>query len=83
MEEVRNNCTLLSPAKWPPPPLGCEVAVPALFFPLGLHNLRCLSQCPGGHLPTLLFTNIPSLPRPAPVVHGYMMEGGRTQPLIR
>lgn len=43
---------------------GCEVTVPTLFFPLGLHNLH-LSQCPGGHLPTLLFTNIPSLPRPA------------------
>lgn len=37
--------------------------MPTLFFPLGLHNLQ-LSQCPGGHLPTLLFTNIPSLPRP-------------------
>lgn len=64
----------LHPARWLPPLLGCAVAGPALFFPLGLHNPQCLSQCPGGHLPTLLFTNIPSLPRPAPVAHGYMME---------
>lgn len=47
------------------------MAVPALFFPLGLHKPGCLSQCPGGCLPTLLFTNIPSLPRPVLVAHGY------------
>ena len=64
-----------TPARWlPPPPPRFKAAVPALFFPLGLHNL-CLSQCPGGHLPTLLFTNTPSLLRPAKVAHGCMMQG--------
>lgn len=59
---------------------GVKWQGPILFFPLGLHDL-CLSQCPGGHLPTLLFTNTPSLPRPAPVAYGCMIEREHTQPL--
>lgn len=58
-------------------PHGFKMTVPTLFFPLGLHNLH-LSQCPGGHLPTLLFTNTPNT---CPGLHSGPWVHGYTQPL--
>lgn len=60
-------------ARWPLPP-GFKTAEPALFFPLGLHNLH-LSQCPGGRLPTRCLQTSQACPglqeRP---IHGCVMQ---------
>lgn len=62
------------PARWLLPLTWVRDGSACPVFPAWLAQPWYLSQCPEGCLPTRLFTNIPRLPRPALVAHGYRTD---------